>query len=425
MIPQPDKTPGDISWFLEARFGMFIHWGTYAAAARHEWVKKIEQIPDEEYHKYFDHFDPDLYNPEIWAKEAANAGMKYMVVTSKHHEGFCMWDSALTDYKAPNTPAKKDLLKPMLDAFRKKGLRVGTYHSLLDWHHPEYPIDGIHPMHANKELREQEKDRDVRKYAAYLHGQVKELLTDYGPLSVMWFDFSYSDLKDGGKGKNEWQSEKLIKMIRKIAPKILINDRLEIPQDFITPEQEQPRKWPTGGQWAEDKSKPVYWEACQTVNESWGYFRNNADKWKSVDFLVKLLIDTVSKGGNLLLNVGPNARGELEPNAIERLRGIGEWMHLHDNSIYGCGPSEIPTPQDCRLTQKGNRLYVHMFSYPPFVLNIDGLTAEKVEYAQFLNDASELKFNTEKRKGEKAYLKIHLPVQAPPVTVPVIELFLK
>ena len=197
-MPQlPEPTVGDTSWFTHDRFGLFIHWGIYAVAARHEWVKNREKISDEDYQKYFDHFDPDLYDPAVWAREAAGAGMKYFVVTSKHHDGFCLWDSALTDYKATNTPAGRDLLAPMVEAFRGEGLKVGFYHSVIDWHHPEFPVDGLHPMRDDMAYRRASADRDVRKYAEYLHGQTRELLTRFGKIDVLWFDFSYSQMDWG------------------------------------------------------------------------------------------------------------------------------------------------------------------------------------------------------------------------------------
>ena len=161
----------DSNWFVHDRFGLFIHWGIYAMPARHEWVKMREMISDEDYQKYFDHFDPDLYNPSTWAQEAKNAGMKYVVMTSKHHDGFCLWDSALTDYKATNTPARRDLLRPYVESFRNEGFKIGFYHSVIDWHHPDYVVDGLHPMRENVEFREANKDRDITKYREYLHGQ--------------------------------------------------------------------------------------------------------------------------------------------------------------------------------------------------------------------------------------------------------------
>ena len=179
---QTRPSPGDTSWFVHDRFGMFIHWGIYALPARHEWVKSREQISDEAYAKYFRYFDPDLYDPELWAKAAADAGMKYFVVTTKHHDGFCLWDSDLTDYKATNTPAGRDLLRPMVEAFRNQGLRVGFYHSLIDWHHPEFIIDRIHPMRNRPDKEELNKQRDMKKYVEYLHGQVR------GAADAVWHD---------------------------------------------------------------------------------------------------------------------------------------------------------------------------------------------------------------------------------------------
>jgi len=151
-IPQPAPTDGDTKWFVHDRFGLFIHWGLYALPARHEWIRSMDRISTEAYSKYFKRFDPDLYDPALWAHHAANCGMKYFVVTTKHHEGFCLWDSQLTDYKAPNTPAGRDLLRPMVDAFRGEGLKVGFYHSLLDWHHPDYTVDMHHPMRGDAAL---------------------------------------------------------------------------------------------------------------------------------------------------------------------------------------------------------------------------------------------------------------------------------
>jgi alpha-L-fucosidase len=439
MPKQPKPTAGDTSWFVHDRFGLFIHWGIYALGARHEWIKHVEKISDEDYQKYFDHFYPDLYDPTVWAREAENAGMNYFVVTSKHHDGFCLWDSAYTDYKATKTPWGKDLLKPMVEAFRAEGFKVGFYHSLLDWHHPEFPVDGLHPMRDNVEFREAQKDRDITKYSTYLHNQARELLTQFGKVDIMWYDFSYANQDwewSKGKGRDDWQSEKLLAMTRQLQPGIIVNDRLDLPEggDIKTPEQYQPRGW------MEVDGQPVVWEACQTFSGSWGYYRDEYT-WKSVEMLVQMLADTVSKGGNLLLNVGPNARGELDPRAVERLRGIGEWMRLHNRAIYGCTASDLTPPPDCRYTQtgpersrrEGNRLYLHLFAWPFRHVHLDGL-ADRVEYAQLLNDGSEIKMLTidphqqaqnTSMSGTEGTLTLELPVQKPPVTVPVIELFLK
>ena len=427
-----DDSKPDATWFTEARFGMFIHWGIYAAAARHEWVKNYEHITTEQYQKYFDHFDPDLYDPRQWARMAKQAGMEYFVITTKHHDGFCLWDSKLTDYKAANTPAGRDLLRPALDACREEGLKVGLYHSLIDWHHPEFPVDTLHPQRDDMEFREREKGRDMAKYREYLYGQVRELLTEYGRIDLMFFDFSYTHHSEykglRGKGKEDWQSEKLLAMVRELQPDMLVNDRLEIPADYGTPEQALPR----GPLYSE--GVPVTWEACNTLNGSWGYHRDNLD-WKTPDMLVRMLIDCASKGGNFILNVGPNARGEFEPRAVEMLERIGEWTRLHERSICGAGPSEFECPPDCRLTQRNNRLYLHIFAWPMKHVYLDGL-AGKAEYAQLLNDNSEIQVTetaarellhrryTSPADREDAIL-LHLPIQRPNVLVPVVEVFLK
>jgi len=431
MNPTPARTPGDTSWFTHDRFGLFIHWGLYAMAARHEWIKNFERIPTEDYDRYFKRFDPDLYDPAVWAAAAAGAGMKYFVVTTKHHEGFCLWDSKLTDYKATNTPAKRDLLKPMVEAFRKRGLKVGFYHSLLDWHHPDYPTDSCHPMRDNEEYIKADAKRDLGRYVAYLHGQTRELLTRHGKVDIMWFDFSVpAGGRFKGKGKDEWRSEKLIKLVRSLQPRIILNDRLQIDQDVKTPEQFVPRAW------VRVDGKPVVWEACHTFSGSWGYHRDE-ESWKSVDQLVKMLIDCVSRGGNLLLNVGPTARGEFDRRALDRLAGIGEWMKRHGRAIYGCtqAPEKYPCPEHCRYTWNPatRRLYLHVYSWPFRHLHLDGM-APLVEYAQLLNDASEVKML--KRVPEEAYgamkanrkpslLTLELPVKKPDVQVPVVELFMK
>jgi len=423
-MPHPDHQPPDTAWFTEARFGLFIHFGLYAAAARHEWVKNREKITDEDYQKYFDHFDPDLFDPTAWAEEAWNAGMRYFVITTKHHEGFALWDSEVTDYKVTNTPYGQDLIAPMVDAFREKGHRVGFYHSVIDWHHPEFPVDSIHPRRDDEEYKAANADRDVSKYAAYLHDQVRELLTGYGKVDVMWYDFSYPHMP-GGKGRDDWQSEKLDAMTRELQPGILVNDRLDLGNaDLTTPEQVQPV-----GNVVTAGEGPQLWEACQTLNGSWGYDRDNHD-WKSPGLIVRMLVDTVSKGGNMLLNVGPNGRGQWEQRAIETLRGVGRWMSLHERAIRGNGPSEYTPPADARYTQKGNRLYLHLFAWPFGMVHLPGL-AGKVSYAQFLHDASEVFIVQAGGHGHMSVknlgddtLSLRLPSRQPDVEVPVIELFL-
>jgi alpha-L-fucosidase len=422
---------GDTKWFVHDRFGLFIHWGLYALPARHEWVKHNEQISNEEYQKYFDHFDPDLYDPKQWAAAAAGAGMKYFVVTTKHHEGFCLWDSKLTDYKATKTPAKRDLLRPMVEAFRERNLRVGFYHSLIDWHHPQFVIDRFHPLRNHPDKAKLNQRRDQKKYIAYLHGQTRELLTQFGKLDILWFDFSYPG--PDGKGHDDWDSAKLVNMIRKLQPHVVLDDRLDLPNvraswDVKTPEQVQPRAWP------QVDGQPVVWEACQTFSGSWGYHRDEMT-WRSAEDLIHTLIDCVSKGGNLLLNVGPTGRGEFDERALARLSGIGEWMKRHNRSIYGCtqAPAEFQIPQDCRLTYnpETKRLYVHIFAWPYKHLHLDGAFAARVAYAQLLHDASEIKLGMDQwhagqlPKADNKTLTLTLPPMRPNVTVPVVELFLK
>ncbi|MEJ1116456.1 alpha-L-fucosidase [Paenarthrobacter sp. CCNWLY172] len=418
-------------WFEEARFGMFVHWGLYALPARHEWVMNQEETTVEEYSKYFRRFDPDLYDPREWARAARNAGMKYVVLTTKHHDGFCLWDSALTDYKATNTPAGRDLISPFVEALRAEGLKVGFYHSLIDWHHPDFTVDGVHPQRNAADVESLNAGRDMDRYRQYLHGQVRELLTNYGTIDYLFFDFSYTGGHQeeywGGKGRKDWDSEALLAMVRELQPAIVVNDRLEIPGDLVTPEQYQP-----AGPMMVD-GEPVTWEACQTLNGSWGYDRDNLN-YKPVDLLIRMLVDGVSKGGNLLLNVGPTGRGSLDPRALGSLEGIGEWMKLHSRAIYRAGASSYPAPTDTRYTQRGDKLYVHLFAWPFEYVHLPDL-AGKVEYAQLLNDASEV-FLRELDPAQQAMnmtpggqppgtLTIKLPVQKPDVAVPVLELFLK
>ncbi|WP_309119662.1 alpha-L-fucosidase [Paenibacillus sp.] len=427
-------TIGDSSWFTQSRFGMFIHWGLYSLGARHEWLQSREFLSAAQYRdKYFRRFDPDLYDPELWADLALQAGMKYFVVTTKHHEGFCLWDSKYTDYKAPNTPAGRDVLKPMVEAFRSRGIHPGLYYSLLDWHHPDYTADAKHPLRYDKAFLEKDAERRFDRYVEYMFNQTRELLTEFGKIDLLFFDFSIPPLEGFlGKGKDEWRSEALVRLIRELQPNILLNDRLQVGGDITTPEQYQPRKWIEVG------GRRVVWEACHTFSGSWGYYRDE-ETWKSVDQLVKMLIDTVAKGGNLLLNVGPTGRGEFDERAVDRLKGIGAWMRRHRRSIYGCtaAPDEFACPADCRLTYNpdANRLYVHVFSWPFKHLHLPGFSG-RVEYAQLLNDGSEIRMTEGKQEmtmeagafnegRSEDTLTLALPVKKPDVAVPVIELFLK
>lgn len=410
------KTPGNTEWFVHDRFGMFIHWGLYALPARHEWIKNLEKITEEKYQKYFEYFDPDMYDPREWARAAKKAGMKYAVLTTKHHEGFCLFDSAYTDYKATNTKAGRDLVREYVDAFREEGLKVGFYYSLIDWHHPDFPIDPLHPRRDDDNIDELNKGRDIRRYAEYMRNQVTELLTNYGKIDILWFDFSYSDSEYRGmkgKGKLDWEAEELIATARRLQPEIIIDNRTEIEQDLWTPEQYQPTDWIR-----DDDGNRVVWEACQTFSGSWGYHRDEST-WKTPEMLIRMLVNTVSCGGNLLMNVGPTARGYFDDRAVNALDAIGSWMKYNSRSIYGCTQSEFKAPADVRYTQKEGRLYVHIYAYPYRHLRLPGL-ADKVDYAQFLHDNSEIFF--EEKDGD---IVLELPYVKPNQIVPVVELMLK
>ncbi|HCC71841.1 MAG TPA: alpha-L-fucosidase [Bacteroidales bacterium] len=422
-----------MAWWTADRFGMFIHWGLYALPARHEWVKRYERMTDEEYQKYFELFNPDLYNPHEWARMARAAGMKYAVITSKHHDGFCCFDSEFTDYKVTNTPYGKDLLKEWVDAFRDEGLKVGFYYSLLDWHHPDYTIDRNHPQSASteEEYNELNKGKNMDDYRIYIKNQVRELLTNYGKIDIMWLDYSFPSGKHG-KGRDDWDSMNLLKMVRELQPGIIINDRLDLLDveggwDFTTPEQYKVSEWPTRN------GKKIPWETCQTFSGSWGYYRDETT-WKSTKQLLVLLIESVSKGGNLLLNVGPTARGTFDHRVQDRLNSIGKWMRFNSPSIYNCtqAPSEFDKPENSLLTfnPATNRLYIHLLDYPLHRYTLKGY-AGKVKYAQFLHDGSEIIFGkprhnvTYQEERQKDDLILILPVLKPDVEIPVIELILE
>lgn len=435
------KTPGDTAWFTHDRFGMFIHFGLYSLPARHEWVRTREEISEQDYRKYFDHFNPDLLDAGAWAKSAREAGMKYVVLTTKHHEGFCLFDSQYTDYKVTNTPYGKDIVREVVDAFRAEGLRIGFYYSLIDWHHPDFTVDTIHPDRNRPEKVAENKKKDPRRYAQYMRDQVTELLTNYGDIDILWFDFSYPggktryqylpELHGMGKGKDDWEAEELIATVRRLRPGIIINDRTEIEQDLVTLEQVQVTQWPTHPITGEK----VIWEACQTFSGSWGYHREETS-WKSPEVLLRLLIQSVAHGGNLLMNVGPTARGIFDSRAEKALGVYRDWMKLNSRSIYGCTMADpaFSAPEGTLITQSadGSRLYLHLLQYPYKTLILPGL-AGKIAYAQFLHDASEIRYQEEAPSayrnltdsiGEKPVF-LSIPEHQPDILIPVIEIFLK
>lgn len=434
------KTPGDMGWFTHDRFGMFIHFGLYSMAARVEWCKSFEGIPEDKYDLYFKNFNPDLYDAKEWARMAKEAGMKYAVLTTKHHEGFCLFDTKYTDYSVMNTPYGKDIVREYVDAFRAEGIKIGFYYSLLDWHHPDYTIDYCHPRACDTDPVEFNKGRDMKRYAEYMRNQVEELLTNYGKIDILWFDFSIvrdEKWEETHKGvqswklKEDWESEKLIDLVRKLQPGIIVNNRTGIDQDIYTPEQYQMLDWVKHPETGE----LVNWEACQTFSGSWGYARDEMT-WKSPDVLINMLIRTVSCGGNFIMNVGPTSRGFFDHRAVAGLKTYADWMKYNSRSIYGCTKAEpeFKAPNGCYFTQSldGKRLYIHLVEYPYNFLEIHGL-AGKVEYAQMLHDGSEIKFS----EGSATHISemyidksndlliMNIPLNKPNMITPVIEVFLK
>lgn len=414
-------------WFDHARFGLFVHFGLYSGAARHEWVQNYERLTDEEYRRYYDHFDPDRFDAAAIARLARETGMGYVVLTTKHHEGFCLWDSALTEYTSVSAVGR-DLVREYVDALRAEGLRVGLYHSLIDWHHPDFTVDGNHPRRDDEDAHALNEGRDMSRYRAYLHGQVRELLTGYGDIDYLFFDFTYPDEKDGwaGKGPEDWDSETLLALCRELQPGMRVNDRLGIPADFVTPEQYQPTSPIVRD------GVPLTWEACQTLNGSWGYHRDNTDQ-KTPDLLVRMLLDSVSMNGNMLLNIGPDGRGAVVPRDAETLSAIGDWMALHRDAVVGAGHAPFTPPREGVYTRRGDRLYLALFSWPLGFVHLPEL-AGRVTYARLLQDGSWLRTSVSDpdRKADlmtpageaEGTLTVHLPVRRPEGLVPVIELTL-
>jgi alpha-L-fucosidase len=356
-----------MQWWNEARFGLFIHWGLYAIPAGEwggktthgEWIRTTARIPVDVYEGFVRHFNPVRFDADEWVRMAKDAGMKYIVITSKHHDGFCLFDSKQTDFDVMSTPFKRDILKELADACRKQGIRICWYHSIMDWHHPDYLPRRIW-----------EKDRptegaDFDRYVQYMKNQLRELVTHYGEIGVLWFD---------GEWESTWNTKRgldLYTYVRGLQPDIIINNRVgagrsgmqgftkegEFAGDYATPEQEVPSTGIPG----------VYWETCMTMNDNWGYNKND-QHWKSSTELIRHLVDIASKGGNFLLNVGPTAEGVFPPPSVDRLRDIGRWMKPNHESIYGTSASPFPLLSWGRCTRKalpeGTRLYLHVFNYP-------------------------------------------------------------
>lgn len=372
-----------MQWWREARFGMFIHWGLYAVPAgewkgstRHaEWIRTTAEIPLAAYDQFVQQFNPVFFNAEAWVQMAKDAGMKYITITSKHHDGFCLWDSKETDFDIMRTPFKRDVLKELADACRKiGGIKLCFYHSIMDWHHPDY-----------NERRPWEKDRPVegtdrKRYIRYMKAQLKELITQYGDIGVIWFDGEWEGFWTHADGVD------LYNYVRSLKPDIIINNRVDKGRggmagmttagyagDFGTPEQEIPETGFPG----------VDWESCMTMNDNWGY--NKADlHFKSTTDLIRKLVDIASKGGNFLLNIGPKADGSFPSESIDRLKAIGEWMKVNGSSIYGTSASPFEHISWGRVSQKkeggDTKLFLHLFDWPADgVLKLEGI-ANKPRY---------------------------------------------
>jgi alpha-L-fucosidase len=416
------------AWFTHDRFGMFVHFGLYSILARHEWVMNYEEIEPAAYARYAEQFDPDLFDARAIARTAKQAGARYVVLTAKHHEGFCLWDTATTDFSSVAT-CGRDLLREYVDALREEGLRVGVYFSLLDWSHPDYTIDRHHPQRRRPDVAALNAGRDMARFRTYLHAQVRELLTGYGPLDYLFFDFTEPEVHEGlpGKSAADWDAEALLAMCRELQPQMIVNDRLGIPADLVTPEQYQPVRP------LERDGELVLWEACQTVNGSWGYHRDNLDS-KSPELIARMLAGSVALGGNLLLNVGPTGRGEIAPRDADLFAAVGEWMKRHERSIRGAGPSPHTPPSGVVYTQRGDRLYAHILDWPFGLLHLPGLGG-KVRFARLLGDGSEIPFeeipadqtafNLRPAGPAPGTVTLTLPVRKPDVALPVIELTLE
>ena len=388
-----------MAWYTQARFGMFIHWGLYAIPARGEWVRSEERIPNELYDPYLQEFNPTHCDIRAWMKAARDAGMQYVVLTAKHHDGFCLYDSAYTDFKSTNTPAGRDFVQEYTEAAREFGLRVGLYFSIIDWRHPDFPHygDRQHPMRDNPACGNEGRNFD--RYLDFFHAQVREICTNYGKLELLWFDFAYDNLRG-----EAWRATELIEMVRSLQPDVIIDNRLEVSGegfgslaecrptpyhgDFVTPEKIVP---PNGLRDVE--GRPLVWESCVTMNNHWGYC--STDRFfKPAPMLIKKLVECVSKGGNMILNVGPDAQGRIPDESLAILGEIGRWMDRNGQSVYGCGPAGLEKPEYGRFTRKGNTLYYHVFENSLGPLPLHGVEKDSIQEIRLLADGSEVPLST-------------------------------
>ena len=325
--------------------------------------------------------------------------MKYMVLTAKHHDGFCPFDCQYTDFKSTNTKCGRDLVREYVDAVRAEGLKVGLYFSIIDWYHDDYPHygDKQHPMRDDPAYGNEGRDFD--RYLTYMHNQVRELCTNYGKIDILWFDFSYEDQYNVMRGE-KWKATELVTMVRELQPGVIIDNRLEVSGegfgsmwegnptpyhgDFVSPEQIIP---PQGIQ--DKQGRDLVWEACVTMNNNWGYCEYDRF-YKPAPMLIKKLVECVSKGGNMLLNVGPDAKGNIPPQSQAILKEIGAWMKRNSKSIYGCGKAGMEKPDCGRITRSGNKLYYHVFENSIGPLPLMGLKGEDIDCIRMLATGAEV-----------------------------------
>lgn len=331
-----------IKWFHKARFGMFIHWGLYAIPARGEWVMLQEQIPAEEYAELAKKFKPSKFDADAWVALAKEAGMKYMVLTTRHHDGFCLFDSQVSDFTSVKTAAKRDFVAEFVKACRRGRMKIGFYYSLLDWRFRGYHVG---------------KDKDpgsVEAMVQQAHAQVRELMTNYGKIDIMWYDGGWVPELPREQIADYWRSRELNEMVRSLQPHIIINNRSGLEEDLDTPEQHVTASRPGRG-----------WESCMTIGDScgWGYIRHNPNM-KTVTQLIQHLVNAAAGEGNYLLNVGPKADGTIQREYVERLRAIGKWMKVNGESIYGSQRCPFGGGIIGTTTARDNTAYLHVFRWP-------------------------------------------------------------
>jgi alpha-L-fucosidase len=386
-LTPPPNHEKRIQWWREAKFGMFVHWGLYSVLGRHEWAMEQEGISVAEYQQLAQQFKPKPNAARDWAKLAKQAGMKYIVMTTKHHEGFCQFDTKLTDYCAPKQGPGRDLVKEFVEAARAEGLRFGFYYSLMDWHHP----DGARC--ATDEVARQ-------RFVDYIHGQIRELLTNYGKVDILWYDVNWPLTPQG------WESQKMNDMIFQLQPDILVNNRNGLAGDFGTPEQVVR---------AEKGNRD--WESCMTMNDSWGYHKAD-DNWKTPKAVVRNLVTCARDGGNYLLNIGPKADGSIPEESVRILTGVGKWTARYGDTVYGMPRCAVKKSAFANFSRKGNTLYMHVHFWPGSTVSLGNLTT-KVKSARLLPDGKNVEFKQEEFRVQFT----GLPEKAPdePVSVIAIE----